>query len=191
MPDYDPKNIPVLDDIIEDEVENKNEATTTRRKIILSDEISADENSLDLFSEATTDIKIDDTEPEIGIIDKVIDDDIDLEIETLETQDDESNIVESALIDYSFENDTEDDTAADEQTVDQIHPSDEQINHQTEIIEPQTIIDPAIALNSIVDDIVTQLIPDLELQLHSLVKKALREKLPKDLIRQISTEDDD
>ncbi len=175
MPDYDPKNIPLLDDIIEQE----NEASASHEKINLSDEISADDSTLNLFNDTTADIEIDSTEPEIGSIDEFIENETKIDI------------IESTLIDYSFENNTKGNTTTDAQTVDKIYPSGGLTDQHEEITRQPAIIDPTITLDSMVDDIITQLMPDLELQLHSLIQKALREKLPEEIIRQMSAENDD
>ena len=86
MPDYDPKSIPILDDIIEGENESADTAETNDEKII-SEQISTDlaateniqdDNTLDLFNDETADIKTDASEPGIGVIDKFIDGSLEL-----------------------------------------------------------------------------------------------------------------
>ncbi len=188
MPDYDPKNIPTLDDIIEGE---SNDAAAIHEKIIITDEMNADEHTLDLFNDKATDIEIDQMDPEIGTIDKFIDAATDIDVETIRTLDDETDVTESALIDYPLEEDSEE-NIEDEIIVSHDHTPDEPGDQIPVITEPPAISDPAITLDldSIIDDIVTRLMPDLEQQLRSQIRQALQEKLPDDIIRQTSSEDD-
>lgn len=181
MPDYDPKSIPILDDIIEDNEVNPEEKNTGDIDV---NDIDQDENTLDLFVTAETDIAITNidveaAEPEIGSIDQFInttDDD---------TEEIETETVESALIDYHSEtvDDRELDIQHEETQQNDIQPSDD-IRIDNDIIP---VPDQSIALESIVDDVVKQLIPDLEQQLRFLVQQALEEKLPAEILDQLST----
>ena len=189
MPDYDPKSIPILDDIIEGESENADAAETSDKKII-SEGISTgivgteniqDDDTLDLFIDEASGIEAGAVEPEISVIDKFIggvkDDSEEIEAENSETE-----TVESALIDYQAETDI---TQGDNHTIE-----DPSTQHQTTAAQPDIPYQP-VDLNMIVDDVVKQLIPDLEQQLRLLVKQALEEKLPEEIIKHVSAESDE
>jgi hypothetical protein len=153
MPDYDPKSIPILDDIIEAEVEDE-DSTVIHEKEINADtaetEKTHDDNIPDLFSDDINDS----IEP--------------IEIKNGETESNETETVEAVLIDYQIEEDNED-------------------NNDGGGIQHDVISEQPISLDSIVNDVVTQLMPDLEQQLRLLVQQALEEKLPEEIIRQMSS----
>jgi len=199
MPDYDSKNIPVLDDIIEHDGEEK---AAAHDKIIVTDEMHADDNTLDLFNE-NTNIEIDSTEPEIGTIDQFINEDVEINIEATETAAEkisldetpagDSNALESALIDYPREDDVaqeieqqaESDALPEVIDADDEPADDEQTNEEpdalvTDISETAIIAEPAsnLDLDAIIDDVVTQLLPELEQQLRTRLKQALQKQLP-------------
>ncbi len=207
MPDYDPKSIPVLDDIIEDDGD---ETAAAHDKIIITEEMQADDNTLDLFNESSANIEMDNAEPEIGAIDQFINEDIDVDIETIaatiaapenETLDNEApaadaDSFESALIDYPHEDDDEqgieqqaesdvlpevidnDDKQADNE---QANDAPDELN--TDISETAMIAEPAssLDLDAIIDDVVTQLMPELEQQLRTRLKQALQKSLPQEV----------
>jgi len=197
MPDYDPKSIPILDDIIEDDQEDKTVPELTESDISGIDDEQFDEQSgdyLDLFDENTTDIEAASAEPDIGAIDQFINtiqDDFD-------DHDDEP--VESALIDYHSAD-------VDTPAIDLQYETGQQETGQQETIQQDTVpaaddlavndisienITPAsgqpVVLDEIVDEIVKQLMPDLEQQLRFLVQQALEDRLPEELIEQISAD---
>lgn len=189
MPDYDPKSIPILDDIIEGENESADTAETNDEKII-SEQISTDlaateniqdDNTLDLFNDNAADIKTDASEPGIGAIDKFIDS-ISEEHEIIEIENSETEIVESALIDYQTE---------DNITANDIHTADEQHEQHQTITSQSALSEQPITLDSIVDDVVKQLVPDLAQQLRFLVRQALEEKLPEEIINKLSAKNDE
>jgi len=155
MPDYDPKSIPILDDIIEAEVEN---ATSTA---ICEKEINADTTETKKIQDSNT--------PDLFSAD-INDSAKPIEIKNGEAESNETEIVESVLIDYQIEEDN---------------------NNSGGGIQHDIISDPPISLDSIVNDVVTQLMPDLEQQLRLLVQQALEEKLPEEIIRQMSSENDE
>ena len=177
MSDYDPKSIPILDDIIEDEIDSESVNTAdTENKKTIPEEISADiidsedgrdDNTLDLFSDGITDIEVGTAEPEIAAIDISIDD-----------LDDEPENNESALIDYQAV-----DIAADDN-----HAADDAVTQLPATVDLADVSTPSASLNAIVDDVVKQLIPDLEQQLHFLVQQALEEKLPVEIIQKLSSD---
>ena len=110
MPDYDPKSIPILDDIIDNEVDGENiDAANTAYKKTLSEETStdipdpedgSDDDTLDLFKGDAADINVEAVEPEITAIDTFSNDVAD------EPENNETASVESALIDYQSEEGT-------------------------------------------------------------------------------------
>ena len=194
MPDYDPKSIPILDDVIETEdASSENTAIDDEDEIftLFEAEPAQSEDNLDLFAETT--------EPQIGIIDDIIDEEIsndihphdieasqqavitDFEAAAYENSTDistddlvaeskpEIEPIESALIDY-------DDDAEENETVSDIQPVE---------VEQQTTENPA-SLESVVDDITKQLMPDLEQQLRFLIQQALEDRLPEDVIDKLT-----
>ncbi len=234
MPDYDPKSIPVLDDIIEDEA---GDADNIHEKIIISDEISNDDNTLDLFNHAPGniegDIEIEYSEPEIGAIDKFIEDDVSVNIEATgdfreeESREENHNevpdagetgsesfnepdhesghepdlepqVFESALIDYTYQNQTENSlelqaesgTTSEEINTDNAHALEEQSQNPSNINESAIIAEPAIALDvdAIINDVVSQVMPELEQQLRTRLKQALQESLPQEVIEETAPE---
>ena len=85
---------------------------------------------------------------------------------------DEANIIESALLDYNKD---------DKKPVIDVKPGEP---------DPQ-ITEQLISLESIADDIVKQLMPNLEQHLRHLVKQALEKKLPDEIIKSVTTKLDD
>jgi len=152
MPDYDPKSIPILDDIIEEKVIEETE----------EDKDDATENNLDLFSDKAKDTAaeepvIEQIEPQVGSIE-----DINGEVNT------ETDNIESALINYNAEEQSSQPAIED------------QISEETTEEMPPASTTP-LALEAIVDDVVKQLMPDLEQQLRFLLQTALEERLPEKL----------
>ena len=167
MPDYDPKSIPILDDIIDNEVDSENtDAADTAHTKPLSEEANtdipgtedvSDDNTPDLFKGDITGFEADrDDNPES----------------------DETTDIESALIDYQADDIELHDT-----------PTDDAVTLQPEIADQADDFTPSISLNEIVDDVVKQLIPDLEQQLRFLVRQALEEKLPEEIIQKTVSDD--
>jgi len=221
MPDYDPKSIPVLDDIIEDESDKTADA---HDEIINCDEGIEDDGTLDLFSDVSTDIEIEQPEPAIGSIEKFVQHDNSTDVDagsddvhdetagsevvldsdaadtapgeipddTLNEADGETEeieIIESALIDYPQAEAEEERIAEtldgspaliEETSADDIE--EEQPESQTDTSEAAPVVD----LDSVVDSVVTQLMPELEQKLHALVRQALQEQLPEDILDRLS-----
>ena len=178
MPDYDPKSIPILDDIIEDEVdiEGVDTADTGNQKIV-SEETGADiagtedvldDDNPDLFSVDISDVEVGMAEPEIAAIDTFIDD-----------LGDEPESNESALIDFQADDMSAEDNPA----------ADDAVTLQPATVDQADIFTQSANLKAIVDDVVNQLIPDLEQQLRFLVQQALEEKLPEEIIQKLSSGD--
>jgi hypothetical protein len=170
MPDFDPKTIPILDDVIEtvelEDVKNKN--IENDGDSVMPAPIAIDNEPL-LFT----------AEPVVDITAEIDDESIQHEsdtceaIETLSTGSDitlETETIESALIDYSTEN--ESDSLIEDETTDTLPEPP---------IESQPLITPN-ELQTITDDVVNQLMPELEQHLRNLIQQALKEKLPCDVI---------
>ncbi len=213
MPDYDPKSIPVLDDIIE----HADDAADVHQKIIISDEINTDDNTLDMFSHATTEIEIEHSEPEIGAIDRFIEDDVAVSIETsgepgeealkkapdhdeadnerLDESGSESPLYESALIDYSredpaendFETQTENNISSEETDAD-----DEAVFNVHTLDEqsdqPADIIAPFIITDEAPPLDLDAIIDDVVTQLMPELEQQLRSRLKQALQEQLPQE---
>ncbi len=202
MPDYDTKNIPVLDDVIENGDGEKRDFDLN----VEPPDDGAKENNLDLFAGETFDLAAEDAdiettatetstievetaiitdsiieysinpgaispaeEPQIGPIDNISNedgDDVPL-YSPAKAPENEAEKFESALIDYN---------AVDEAKASTIDMPD--IDQPLEIKQQAST---AISLQSVTDDIVKQLMPELEQQLRLLLEQALKEKLPEDI----------
>jgi hypothetical protein len=135
---------------------------------------------MDLFTGDTLDAEEDTTQPELGTIDEL----------TSSAEDDQAEVdtdtMESALIDYH----TDQEEAAleydsESQAINASFDVDDKMHEIT--VEEQAVdpVQPA-TLSSLVDGVVQQLMPDLEQQLRFLVQQALEEKLPEDMVEQLS-----
>ena len=192
MPDYDPKSIPILDDIIDDDIVKDDTSEPELTGSVFTDVENQDSdeaaiNSLDLFVDDTVDIEQEAMEPSLGTIDRFINPAED-EPTAIET-----DTAESALIDYQLDQDESGISIQhDTQAVEDIPGPDETEEGITieDTAEDTSASDPnqPVTLNAIVDDIVKQLMPDLELQLRFLVQQALEEKLPEEIARQLSND---
>lgn len=222
MPDYDPKSIPILDDIIEGDLDgdlegksNSEDAEATEagdgKKIpeqINTEQISAaqinaditpteniqDDSTLDLFDDSDAastkhepyipDTFFDDLKHDDDLTqDNVTGEDQEHDQQDSDEQDNKNQSHESALIDYHAEEDRAEDEnhTEDEASQDDIITIDDEISAPA--ISSQAMAEePRISLNAIVEDVVKQLMPDLEQQLRFLIKQALEEKLPEDII---------
>ena len=191
MPDYDPKSIPILDDIIEDDIANDDKAEPELTGSESADVENQDShetaiNNLDLFASDTLDIEQETMEPSLGTIDQFINPVADDELTAIET-----DTPESALIDFHIDQDEPDiNVEHDTPQLEDIPDSDETFD---EITIGDTASDPIppVTLDAIVDDVVKQLIPELEQQLRHLVQQALEEKLPEEIVEQLSTDKND
>lgn len=214
MPDYDPTSIPILNDVIDtdESVDTELDKESAEHEAIADDitpglfeaepvaaevNINLSEESVDsetalLVSEATRDESSFDgeSEPEIGIIDDIVDEDssdgiaitgadaeelipedgiiISADNTTPETAD-----IESALIDHS---------ASEEETVTETA----DVDTETQPVEQKQ----HASLESMVDDITKELMPDLEQQLRYLIQQALEDRLPDDVIKQLIDDKD-
>ncbi|MBT8120854.1 MAG: hypothetical protein KJN89_14155 [Gammaproteobacteria bacterium] len=195
MPDYDPKSIPILDDIIEDDIveENKSEPELAAPELDDFEYRAGDDSSidsLDLLTSDAIDTEGDTAQPELGSIDQL----------TASAEDDraedDTHTIESALIDYHADQEeaTIDFHNESQAVKDILHDSDDlshddlnEINAEEKEIDP---VQPA-TLSSVVDEVVKQLVPAMEQQLRYLVQQALEEKLPDEILQQLSNEKTD
>jgi hypothetical protein len=156
-----------------------------------------DDSTLDLFddSDATstkhepyiTDTFFDDLKHDDDLAhDNVTGEDQEHDVQDSDGQDNKNQSHESALIDYH----AEEDRAEDEASQDDIITINDEISAPAISSQAMAEVSP-ISLNSIVEDVVKQLMPDLEQQLRFLIKQALEEKLPEDIIDGISTKNDE
>lgn len=221
MPEYDPKSIPILDDIIDDD----NSDAEQVNPVIAESESEQADNSLDLFAVDTADIDstgiseinittveidVETVEPEIADIDRFIDKTED-NSEVLATGYLDAEINQSAQVDYHVIDITDE---PDEAVIDR---QQKNLQYETESLtetrqQEETAYTPAadvdnaadissddevaephqpFALEVLVDDVVKQLMPGLEQQLRLHVMQALEEKLPADIIARFSADNDD
>jgi hypothetical protein len=204
MSNYDPKNIPTLDDVIEEKDADKPDIADTT-----SDELTeAEENNFDLFSSEPVDEPV--SEPANEMADSETEAPIIAEPELQPIAFDDSDVFDSISADAS--NDTSDDISDVEQNHEehQHYPeaaqitvqityqeaydksvsslTDQEANNQ-ETDNAETSISP-IELETVVADVVKQLLPDLEQQLRFLIQQALEEKLPAEIIKPADTDTD-
>ncbi len=236
MPDYDPKSIPILDDIIEGEIDSGldgdiegksnnegSEATEAGAGKTIPEQIHAgqisaaqintdisaaeniqDDSTLDLFDDSDaaatkhepyiSDTFFDDLKHDDDLThDNVTGEDQEHGQHDSDEQDNKNQSHESALIDYHTEDEDraeDEDQAEDEASQDDIITIDDEISEPA--ISSQTMAeDQPISLNLIVEDVVKQLMPDLEQQLRFLIKQAIEEKLPENIIDRLSTKNDE
>ena len=210
MPDYDPKNIPTLDDIIESADNEKQDVDLSAKPLDAQSDTA--ENKLDLFTGETIDLLAESSdiesyvtgvealtitdsiieytispgancpavEPQIGTIDNISDEDggdINL-YNPAKASEEETDQFESALIDYKGVDITEISTF-------DMPATNKQAENQPIEVNRQTV--SANLLQSVTDDIIKQLMPELEQQLRLLLKQALKEKLPEEIARSEAT----
>ena len=215
MPDYDPKSIPILDDVIETEdTSSENTAIDDEDEIftLFEAEPVQSEDNLDLFAEtsiaaetlttenlANEDDFVETTEPQIGIIDDIIDEEISNDIHPHDIEASQQAVItdfEAAAYENSTEISTDDLVAESKPEIEPIESSlidyhnDAEENETVADIQPveveqQTTENPA-SLESVVDDITKQLMPDLEQQLRFLIQQALEDRLPEDVIDKLT-----
>ncbi len=210
MPDYDPKNIPTLDDVIESADNEKQDVDLNAKS--LDAQSDAAENNLDLFAGEAIDLLAEGSdfappdngveaviitnsiieytigpgangpamEPQIGTIDNISNEDgcVITPYIPAKASKDEADQLESALIDYNGVDEAETSTFVMPATKKQAENQPSEVNQQTVT---------ANLLQTVSDDIVKQLMPELEQQLRLLLKQALKEKLPEDITRSEAT----
>lgn len=204
MTDYDARSIPILDDIIEIDVSGESSDENT---VDSNSETIVAEDHLDLFLEETVQSANEKDEPQIGIINE-LDEDVSIHIETgrsssadtaaaeaelsdiiplvyqTETDDTDESEDQPALIQYPLEPESSDTGfAIDDEDDVRDEPAAQLIEGEPLAIEP-------LVLESMVEDIVKQLIPDLEQQLRYRVRQALEDKLGDAVISRLNNSDD-
>ncbi len=197
MPDYDPKNIPTLDDIIEKDLTD-NIADNIEKKIEddTGDQAETGPASFDinLFIAKSTSVTnatvTTENEPQLGDIDYILDAEAD-DTEGAQYADEESSNITDFLSELEVEDDADNTESA---LIDYIDIEDEEDNDSAidaQSPEPttQVSVEP-ISVGLMVKDIVRQLMPDLEQQLVSLLQQAIEEKLPKHIIKSSDYKDD-
>ncbi len=225
MSDYDPKDIPILDDVIEhvdDEGGSKKKTTDFNLSTIDTEpyttefSVNADviKDNPHLFSTEPidfsdqapdTDVNVlvgtelinDDTitpavEPQIGALDDIDNGDRDeatfYSVEAVTNGKEEEESIESALIDYKAVDETAlsaiDISITDDPVVAMLNDLTE--GQHTEAEQPTTT---TLSLQSITDNIVKQLMPELEQQLRLLLKPALAKELAEKLPETIQLSD--
>ncbi|MDT8281942.1 MAG: hypothetical protein RQ982_03925 [Gammaproteobacteria bacterium] len=189
MPDVDFKNIPVLDDIIEiDEIDPA--------KPVTIDALAPDQadNNFDLFADGPTEAEItnliDTSAAEIGAIDEAIsndpvDNDIGIYTDVTRTSAsvfDETTFTQEAIVDSILLDSAPPESALVDQHADETIDNDS----EAQLIDEEH----SASLEHIVNDVVKQILPDLEQQLRFLVQQALQDKLPENIITQLSDKSD-
>ncbi len=209
MPNFDERKIPTLDDVIEDDdnekidfdlsidndemLDNESYSVETNLNLFTSEtnDLTTEDSNINVEETAISDAIIEDTinseaDPQLGTIDNINNGDEGnnkAEIYTpAEVAEDEIDGIESALINYNIA----DEENATPSTIDPpvIEEPCHTTDKQTVEAEPQT----TLSIQSVTDDIVKQLMPRLEQQLRVLLEQALKEKLPKEIIHYQSTE---
>lgn len=192
MSNYDFKNIPVLDDIIE--LEETDSAEPTAIDALAPDEV---DSNFDLFIDDSTEAEIacliDSARAEISAFNEelsndyvaTVDNDNDIDIYIDDIQSAEPVFNEQAFAQKPTVALTSLDSISSEST-----PIDFQTDEDNDN-EPQLTDDQhPVSLENIVNDMVKQLMPDLEQQLRFLVKQALEDNLPVNIIAQLSDKTD-
>jgi len=182
MPDLDPESIPTLDDVIEPvaivpEVIDSETSDNEVKSIVVESEpvLFTAEPVVDLTDEPD----IEDVELESDtVLDtsfNFVEEDEEIELNHINTSPDitgeeDSDNFESALVDYNTKDSVPDSNT--ESLTDEFKP-----DAQSEAVQAPTLISDN-ELQSISDEIVLQLMPELEQRLRVLVQQVLKEKLP-------------
>ena len=199
----DPKDIPVLEDIIDDddefvnkdelvedyphlfsnEDEKEEEASSENDEFVidLSDEIgdkvnseiNSDDSNVVTLSSVIN--KTDTPESDVAEVDNI-------EIDDIETDDTKADSIENEV------NDIGDSSLEVDSEIDSTETDDSERKDAKTTNTNFDLTDPA-QLDIIVNKVVEQLMPELEQQLHSLVEKTLAEKSPEELANLLSTDD--
>ena len=154
MPDFDPKDIPVLDDIVDDESADTNGLDNAEN-----------ENNLALFEENEAETAAEAESP-IDTTDNHID----------------PNAIHEKISQLSIQHDYEEIYSGLAFRLDAPVKKDQQENNTQDETNSLTTIEP-LALESIIESVVKQMMPDLEQQLRFLIQRSLEEKLPADILK--------
>jgi len=211
MPGFDERKIPTLDDVIEIDDNEKidfnlsidgdeisvshshhseiNLALFENETIdLVNKEFNIANSSIHVDATATTDAIIEgtintETNPTIDTIDNLNNEDDgsnNASFHTLEDTKNEIDEFESALIDHNIA------TEAETLTINSLNLVDDPAHNQP--VEREAQAATALSLQSITDDIVKQLMPELEQKLRLLLEQALKEKLPAETVYSQSAE---
>ena len=191
MPDFDPKTIPTLDDVIETVTPEVSDSEISDHEV---DPIIVVESEPVLFTtepvvDFTDELDIEDTELEPEVLPDTsiessfdfVEDDDEAELNQIDTSPDltdeeDSENLESALLDYNEDPISDTDT---ELVTDEFQPDEPSVS--VTVQSPTLISDTE--LQSISDEIVLQLMPELEQRLRVLVQQVLKEKLPPEIVQ--------
>ena len=212
MPDYDPKNIPTLDDVIESADNEKRDFDLSAEPLEAEAESDAAENNLNLFASETNDLLAEgsDIEPSISDIEAVTITNSIIEYTISPGASSPAEEPQIGAIDnisnedgyvvtlYSPAKASEDEAEQlesaliDYNDVDETETStfDMSATHKLSENQPIEVNQQTVTANllqSVTDDIVKQLMPELEQQLRLLLKQALKEKLPEEITRSETT----
>ena len=163
MSDFDQKNIPVLDDIIDGD-------GTDNTK---SDSIES-ENNLDLFEDKTTEASTE-TEPQIDSIDEISDNDVNHQKTT------------QPAITFNYEETYRGSDYQLGSKINAVAAGTEETQNQP---DPTFPLEPLV-LERVVKNVVKQIMPDLEQQLRFLIQQSLEDELPKEIEKSATTDTDD
>ncbi len=182
MPDYNPKDVPTLDDIIEKVVTGDTEPDQAETEAAKNDADLLSDESIDLPPENTV---FAETEPQAGKFDGIPDAEHD-NPETVQQINEETG--ESSV--YLSADETEGDPDKTDFILSDYNENEDNssiIDQQPAEATAQVSAEP-ISLERVVNNIVKQLMPDLEKQLKILLKQSLEENLPEDLIKPADTD---
>jgi hypothetical protein len=195
MPDYDLKNIPVLEDIIE--IEETDPVEPEAIATLAPDET---ENNFDLFIDNSTEAEaldlIDTTDVEIDIFSEeviteyiaAVDDDSGIYNDDMQTSEpvfDGQGSAQEPMLDPTLLDSTSHGTISLESASIDIQTDKDSDN------DPQpTANQHPVSIENLVNEVIKQLMPDLEQQLRLLVQQALEDKLPENIITQLSDKSD-
>lgn len=192
MPDYDPKDIPTLDDIIAKGITD-NSNIEIEEAIAASTEAETEAIPFDINaflgdSGAATETSVTaETESRSGELDDLLkpEEDTDELPLTYEEIGESDSFLDDDKADVVLENTafTTSEYYADDDDYEYI------IDAQTDEAAEQVSVDP-ISVGTIVKDVVKQMMPDLEQQLVFLLQKAIEEKMPAELIKPADTDND-
>jgi len=181
MPDYDPKNIPTLDDIIEEDIANKadlDETEAVEQAGVEQGEVEqTEEETVDAFYTEPIDESADESKDTLGDTPADIATDIPSEVENKESLHYPTTPHISVQIAYEEVYDKSSNFSDTEETETSTTEDDTSSDDSTRLsIEP-------IEMEAVVEDVVKQLLPDMEQQLRFLIQQALEQRLPEAIIK--------
>jgi hypothetical protein len=192
MHDYDLRNIPVLEDVIESDLTQSASSEPSENNPDFFPDESVDLASEDSIIESSA---AEELEPQIGAIVDIIDDEDhhnDIEAAPLFLQ--ESEVTDAEISDIEEDNEQQQNISAEksgnEYDADETNVIESALpDYNADKEDDSPVIDSQL-IKSIVDDITKQLMPDLEQHLRFLLQQALEDKLTDEVIEQINTKND-